>query len=212
MRFCLGDFGVALRHQLLNRDRAFDGRDDGGKLQQQPVARRANDAPAFLDDQRPRGVAMLAHRLRRPRLVLAHQARVADDVDGEDRGEAAGCGHCRGPRPCACLREWARRWARYIGLSLIAVQAAREREIVKAGLSASPALTAGRASSNRPSCASAAANKKCAMRIISVGLDGPTKPRDCLLVNAEVELRDARVGHPDIGHRVAWTRRRASTI
>jgi hypothetical protein len=32
-------------------------------------------------------LAMLADRLRRPRLVLAHQARVADDIGGEDRGE-----------------------------------------------------------------------------------------------------------------------------
>ena len=41
-------------------------------------------------------LAMLPHRLRRPRLVLAHQARGTDNIDSEDRGEAAGGGHCSG--------------------------------------------------------------------------------------------------------------------
>ena len=40
---------------------------------------------------------MLAHGSRRPRLVLAHEARIADDVDGEDRGEAVGAGHPGSP-------------------------------------------------------------------------------------------------------------------
>ena len=93
MRLASGDVGVALDHQLLNRDRAFDGRDDGGKFQQQPVAHRLDDAAALVGDQRPRRVAMLANRPRRPGLVLAHQAGVADDVDSHDRGEAAGLSH-----------------------------------------------------------------------------------------------------------------------
>ena len=42
-------------------------------------------------------------------------------------------------------------------------------------------------------------------RIISVGLDRPSKPRDRLLLTAEVVLRDARDGHPDISHRIART-------
>jgi hypothetical protein len=37
-------------------------------------------------------LAMLSHRLRRPR----PSARVPDDIDGEDRCEAAGRGHCSG--------------------------------------------------------------------------------------------------------------------
>jgi hypothetical protein len=41
----------------------------------------------------PRRLAMLPHSARHPRLVLAHQARAADNIDGEDRGEAAGLGH-----------------------------------------------------------------------------------------------------------------------
>ncbi len=50
--------------------------------------------------------------------------------------------------------------ARYVGSLLIAVQAGRAREMVKAGLSARPALTAECASSNRPSSERAAANWK----------------------------------------------------
>jgi hypothetical protein len=47
--------------------------------------------------------AMLAHRPRRPRLVLAHGTALADDVDCEDRGEAAtrrGAVIVRELRPC----------------------------------------------------------------------------------------------------------------
>ena len=89
----LGDVGVALGHQLLDRDRAFDGGDDGGKFQQQPVTHRLDDAPAVARHDRPRRLAMLAHRPRRPRLVLAHQAGIADDVDGHDRGKPASTCH-----------------------------------------------------------------------------------------------------------------------
>ena len=90
MRFASGDVGVALDHQLLDRDRAFDGGDDGGEFQQQPVAHRLDDAPPQPRHDRPRRLAMLSHRERRPRLVLAHQAGIADDIDGHDRGEVAG--------------------------------------------------------------------------------------------------------------------------
>ncbi len=53
-------------------------------------------------------------------------------------------------------------WARYVGSSLCAVQKTRAREMEKMGLSASPALTAERASSGRPRFARAALNMKCA--------------------------------------------------
>src|SRR5277367_5298518 len=43
------------------------------------------------------------------------------------------------------------------------------------------------------------------MRKTSVGLDRPSKPRDCLVVKSEVVLRDARVAHPIVSHRVART-------
>ena len=88
--------GVALDHQLLDRDRAFDRCDNGGKFEQQPIARRLDDAPPEVRHQRPRRLAMLPDRLRRPRLVLAHQPRVADDVGSEDRGEFSGFAHSSG--------------------------------------------------------------------------------------------------------------------
>ena len=56
----LGRLGVALDHQFLDRDRAFDRGDDGGKLQQQPVARRLDDAAAEARHDRPRRLATLA--------------------------------------------------------------------------------------------------------------------------------------------------------
>ena len=124
-----GSAGVALDHQPLNRDRAFDGGDDGGKLKQQAVARGLDDTSPELRHNRPRPLAMFAHHPRRPRLVLAHEARVAGNVGGENRGEAAGGGHCSGT---PALRKPARMgssWAKYVGLSLIAVQAARAREM-----------------------------------------------------------------------------------
>jgi hypothetical protein len=108
----LGRPGVALGHQFLDRDRAFDGGDDGGKLEQEPVAGRLDDAAAETRYHRPRRLAMLADRPRGPRLVLAHEARVADDIDGEDGGEAAGGGHCSGTsalrRPSKMGLSWAR--------------------------------------------------------------------------------------------------------
>ena len=41
------------------------------------------------------------------------------------------------------------------------------------------------------------------MRVISVGLDRPSKPRDRLLIGAEMVLRHARASLPRIGHRIA---------
>ena len=60
---------------------------------QQAVARRLDDAAALARDERRRRLALLADRPRRPRLVLAHEARVADDVGGEDRGKLPGFRH-----------------------------------------------------------------------------------------------------------------------
>ncbi|HKI14693.1 MAG TPA: hypothetical protein VKA12_06720 [Roseiarcus sp.] len=77
---------VAFGHQFLDCDRALDRGDDGGKFHEEAVARRLDDASAVAGGDWPRRLAMLAHGTRRPRLVLAHEARVADHVGGEDRG------------------------------------------------------------------------------------------------------------------------------
>src|SRR5271166_2962364 len=53
--------GVALDHQLLDGDRAFDRRDDRGKIEQEPVARGLDDAAAQARHDRPSRLAMLAH-------------------------------------------------------------------------------------------------------------------------------------------------------
>ena len=49
-------------------------------------------------DQPPREIRAAP---RHPRLVLAHQAGIADNVDGKDGGEAAGGGHELGLPPTA---------------------------------------------------------------------------------------------------------------
>src|SRR5208283_177838 len=118
------------------------------KLQQHPVACRLDQAPTERAHYRRRRLAMLPHRPRRPRLVLAHQARVADDIGGEDRGEPAGGGHCSGGPALRRPSKTGSSWARYVGSSAIAVQRARAREIEKFGLSARPAVTAECASSS----------------------------------------------------------------
>src|SRR5262249_35021771 len=89
----LGQSRVALDHHLLDEDRAFDRRHDGREFKQDSVAGRLDDPPAKRTNDRGRGLAPLAHELRRPGLVLAHEARIADDVGGKDSCEAAGGGH-----------------------------------------------------------------------------------------------------------------------
>ena len=44
---------------------------------------------------------------------------------------------------------------------------------------------------------------KICYRIVSVGLDRPSKPRDRLVIKTEVALRRTRVGHPDVSQRIA---------
>ena len=65
----------------------FDGGDDGGKLEQHTVAHGLDDPAAEIRNDWSRRFAMLAHRLRRPSLILAHQAGIADNVDGHDCGK-----------------------------------------------------------------------------------------------------------------------------
>src|ERR1700722_8764052 len=104
---------------------------------------------------------MLAHRPRSPPLILAHKPAVADDISGEGRGEAAGRGLCSVTPALSRTSRMSSSCARYVGLSLLVVQAARARETENSGLSVRPVLIAECASSNRPSRARAAANKNC---------------------------------------------------
>ena len=83
-------------------------------------------------------------------------------VWGESRtSHAAGGGHCSGTPALRRPSRMGSSWARYVGLSLLVVQAARARETENSGLSVRPVLIAECASSNRPSRARAAANKNC---------------------------------------------------
>ena len=131
----------------------------------------------------------------------ANQPQVADDVD---RGVAGG-GHCSGTPALRRPSKIGSSWARYVGSSLIAGQGARTREMAKFGSSARPALTAECASSSRPSCARRGGQQKIWVRIISVGLDRPSKPRDRLLLIAELVLRQTRASHPNVSQRIART-------
>ena len=89
----LGDAFIAGRHLPLHRERALDRLDDGRKVDEHPVAHGLEQPPAMRGDDRLNGLAPLAHRIRRPRLVLPHHARIADNVGGEDGGELAGGVH-----------------------------------------------------------------------------------------------------------------------
>jgi len=91
-----GKPGIALRHQLLQRDGALHGADHRAEFGQHAVAGGLDDPPAVLGDQRIGGGAMLAQCLRGARLVHPHQPAVADDIGSKDRGELTGCGHSSG--------------------------------------------------------------------------------------------------------------------
>src|SRR5580704_13341140 len=72
----------------------------------------------------------LAHRLRGASFILAHEPRIANDVGGEDRGEATGGGHCSGTPALRIPSKKGSSEARYVGSSLTALQKARSREMV----------------------------------------------------------------------------------
>ena len=84
---------VPARGVGLHRQRASDRGDHGRKLDQKSVAHRLEHPAAVLGDDRLGRLAAFPHRRRRPRLVLAHHARIADNVGGEDCSEAARDGH-----------------------------------------------------------------------------------------------------------------------
>ena len=109
-----------------------------GRLHDGPSLRFAQPALCRRPIGLPRGhcqvgrCAGLRHHALRPE-------RIQQGAVGRRRA-----GAIRRPRPCACPQKWARFRPRYVGLSDIAVQAARARERGQPGLSARPALTAER--------------------------------------------------------------------
>ena len=87
---------------LLHLDGEAHRIDDAGELDQQTVACGLDDAAVVLGDLE---VAQLApdrlQRRKRALLVGAHQPRIAGDIGGQDRGEAAGSGHRHHPEGLA---------------------------------------------------------------------------------------------------------------
>ena len=57
-----------------------------------------------------------------------HQPQIADNVGGEDCGEAAAGGHCSGSPALRIPSRMGSSWARYVGSSLLAARAARAWE------------------------------------------------------------------------------------
>ena len=90
MRRSAGTSGVSFSHLALHLDGATHRVDDAGKLDEQAVAGRFDDAAAVLLDLR---VGKLApQRLQRGEsafLVRAHQPRIAGDIGGENGGQLA---------------------------------------------------------------------------------------------------------------------------
>ena len=89
IRRSLGNPGISLGHQLLERNRTLHGAHHRGELDQHAVAGRLDDPPAMFGNERIGSGAMFAQQTRRTRLVGLHQPAVADHVGREDGGEAA---------------------------------------------------------------------------------------------------------------------------
>ena len=83
-------FGLTLGDRLLHGDRAGDGIDDRGELDDRAVAHQLDDAALVLGDDRiDRLGAKRLDRGKRAGLVGFDQARIADDVGGQDRRQPA---------------------------------------------------------------------------------------------------------------------------
>ena len=93
--------GLAVGHGLLHRHRAGHRIDHRGELDDRAVAHQLDDAALVLGQQRvDRLLAQRLDRGQRAGLVLLDQARVADHVGGQDRGQPAlgARRRCRGLR------------------------------------------------------------------------------------------------------------------
>src|SRR5262249_33686154 len=86
----LVDLGSALRHGLLDGDRAFNGIHDAAKLGENPVACPvAHTATVVANDRQDYGLVRL-EITNGGSLVSAHQRAVAGDIGSEDRCQFAG--------------------------------------------------------------------------------------------------------------------------
>ena len=83
----VGEAIVPLGHLPLEQHRAFDGIHDAAEFGQQAVARQLEDAAVMPGDFGFEEVfPVRAQAFERIRLIILHEAAVADDVDREDRG------------------------------------------------------------------------------------------------------------------------------
>ena len=82
-----GNIEVALGHDLLDGDGAFDRAHRARELRHDPVARDVDDAAAVLGDERKDDRLVRFEIAHRRVFVAAHEARVAGDVRGQDRRE-----------------------------------------------------------------------------------------------------------------------------
>ena len=186
----LRHIGAAVDHQPLDLNRAFDGRDDGGKLQQEAVARRLDDA-ASSPRHWARRLAMLAHRARRARLVLAHEPRVADDSAARIAARRRAAVIIRAARPCPGHRKWAQAAAsgRVVAHRCPASAGAGNGE---GRVEGEADLDGGMRLVQSAKLREGGGQLKMWIRTISIGLDRPPEPLGRLLPTTEVQLRHAR--------------------
>ena len=81
-----GKLAVALGHQRLHRDRAFDGSHDARKLQHEAIAGVFYDTAAMIENDRVHRAAMGLEGGMRARLIGAHHSRIAGNVSANYGG------------------------------------------------------------------------------------------------------------------------------
>ena len=154
--------GVALDQAVLHFDRAAHRVDHAAKLDEAAVAGALDDPPVMRGDGGVDQVAAEPPKAReRAILVRSREPAIADDIGDQDRRNFPGLAHSSGSPALRRPSKIGSSWAQNVGSSDRAAKLACIREMTKAGSSARPVLRAERASSNRPSCARAAANAKC---------------------------------------------------
>ena len=113
---------VALDHRVLHFDCTAHGVDHATELDERPVACTLDDAPVMDCDRRVDQIAaQRAQPGERAVFVRAGQTAESDNVGGEDRGEAAGGGHCSGTPALRMPSRMRSNPAIYVGSSLLAV-------------------------------------------------------------------------------------------